>query len=131
MTAQTNGRSSSDLTDEAWERIALLLPKRKKRGRPRADDRRTLNGILYVLHTGCQWKELPRERYGAYATCANRLRTWKRNGTWARLKATLLRDLDRAGKLNWHSGYLDASTKASKRGAVPRAGTTGTTGLLG
>ena len=43
---------TTELTDEQWERLNPLLPPRKKRGRPRADDRRTLNGVLYVLRTG-------------------------------------------------------------------------------
>jgi len=39
----------------------------RRMGRPRADDRKVLNGILYVLRTGCRWKDMPRE-YGAYVT---------------------------------------------------------------
>ncbi len=38
-----------EVTDEQWERIKPLLPKQGKVGRPRADDRTVLNGILYVL----------------------------------------------------------------------------------
>ncbi len=53
------------LTDEQWERIRPLLPPPARTGRPRADDRKVLNGILYVLRTGCAWKEMPQE-YGAY-----------------------------------------------------------------
>ncbi len=41
-----------ELTDAQWERIAPLLPPAKGIGRRRADDRPTLNGILYVLRTG-------------------------------------------------------------------------------
>ena len=41
-----------EITDEHWRRLEPLLPPlRKGRGRPRADDRKTLNGILYVLRT--------------------------------------------------------------------------------
>ena len=50
-----------DLRDDQWELIAPLLPSQKKRGRPRADDRRTLNGILWVLRSGARWKDLPKE----------------------------------------------------------------------
>ena len=52
-----------ELTDEQWERIRPLLPPPARTGRPRADDRKVLNGILYVLRTGCAWKEMPR-KYG-------------------------------------------------------------------
>jgi transposase len=43
----------TDLSDAQWERIHPLLPVVKPTGRSRGDDRRTINGILYVLCTGC------------------------------------------------------------------------------
>ena len=52
------------VSDELWERVAPLLPRyRVSRwgGRPRVDLRRVLDGILYVLRTGCQWKAAPQE----------------------------------------------------------------------
>lgn len=58
----------NDLTDAQWEVIRPLLPPPNKRGRPRADDRRTLTRILYVLRIGCRWRALPR-RYGSPVTC--------------------------------------------------------------
>jgi transposase len=57
-----------DLSDDQWELIQPLLPAPKPTGRPRADDRCTINGILYVLRTGCRWKDLP-DRYGSSVTC--------------------------------------------------------------
>jgi transposase len=44
-----------ELSDEEWEVIKPLLPPKAKVGRPRADDRCIMNGILYVLITGCRW----------------------------------------------------------------------------
>jgi transposase len=66
-----------ELGDEQWELIAPLLPKHKRRGRPRADDRRTLNGILWVLRSGARWKDLPLTvtgdfRSGKTRECGNR-----------------------------------------------------------
>lgn len=113
------GRASSDLTDEEWRTIVPLLPPHQAVGRPRADDRRTLNAIFFVLHTGCQWKEIPRERYGPYSTAANRLRTWQADGTWPRIQSMLLVRLLRSHHLNLTSCYLDGSLVASKRGDVP------------
>ena len=44
--------SRHDLTDEQWAVLEPFIPKkRRKRGRPRNDNRQTLNGILYVLKT--------------------------------------------------------------------------------
>jgi transposase len=45
-----------ELGDEQWVLIAPLLPIHQRRGRPRADDRRTLGGILWVLRSGARWK---------------------------------------------------------------------------
>ena len=67
---------ATELTDEQWERLKPLLPPRQKRGRPRADDRRTLTGVLYVLRTGCRWEDVPRE-YGSPSTCWRRLKEWE------------------------------------------------------
>ena len=67
---------TSEITNEQWERLEPLLPPRRMRGRPRADDRRTLNGILYVLRTGCCWEDVPRE-YGSSTTCWRKLRAWE------------------------------------------------------
>ncbi len=56
-----------ELADEEWARIRPHLPPTAKRGRPRADDRGTLNGILYVLLSGCRWMDMPAV-YGSHKT---------------------------------------------------------------
>jgi transposase len=55
--------------------IALLLPPPARTGRPRADDRRTVEDILYILITGRRWQDLPHE-YGAPTTVWRRLKWW-------------------------------------------------------
>jgi len=65
-------KRNRDLTDEQWALIQPVLPPPKKRGRPRADDRQVLHGILYVLRTGIPWNDLP-GRYGDDSTCHWRL----------------------------------------------------------
>lgn len=64
----------TELTDEQWKLIKPLLPERGRMGRPRADDRKTINGILWVLRTGARWADMPRN-YGAPSTCHLRLQT--------------------------------------------------------
>ncbi|MFH1353869.1 MAG: transposase [bacterium] len=113
---QVYGRASSDLTDEEWHTVMPLMPPPKHTGRPRAPDRQVLDAIFFVLHTGCQWKELPRERYGAYSTAANRLRHWQANGTWPKIQTALLLLLLRKQQINLTSCYLDGALIASKRG---------------
>ena len=96
------------LTDEQWDFIQPLLPGHKRIGRPRADDRKTLDGILYVLRTGCRWGDLPRE-YGAYSTCWTRLRQWEAQGVWERIWQAILSILDDQEKLEWAQAFLGGS----------------------
>jgi len=85
----------SDLTDDEWTLLALLLerPKRDGRGRPRTVDRReVVNAILYVLRTGCQWRYLP-EGFPAWQTVYWYCVRWLNDGTWRRVNDQLRREL--------------------------------------
>lgn len=58
----------SDLIDQEWAILAPLIPVSKPRGRPRVRELRLIvNGLFYVLRTGCPWRYLPRE-YGPWQT---------------------------------------------------------------
>jgi transposase len=107
----------TDLSDAQWELIRPLLPPAKATGRPRANDRCTLNSILYVLRTGCRWKDLP-ERYGSSVTCWRRLDQWQEDGTWEHIWRAFLTSLDEAGKLDWSRAFLDGSFVPAKKGAA-------------
>lgn len=55
-------RYPSDLTDEEWEMLRPLIPPAKHGGRPRKVDlREVMNGLLYILSTGCQWRQIPKD----------------------------------------------------------------------
>jgi transposase len=69
-----------DLSDFEWEVIEPLLPQ-NSRGVPRADDRRVLSGIFWILRTGAPWRDIP-EHYGPYTTCYNRFNRWRKAGIW-------------------------------------------------
>ncbi len=47
------------IEENLWEIMQPLLPKKKATGRPRFDDYKIMNGIFYLLRTGCQWGALP------------------------------------------------------------------------
>jgi len=72
-----------ELTDYEWAAIKPLLPN-KPRGVPRVNDRRVLNGILWVLRSGAPWRDLP-YNFGPYTTCYNRFVRWRRAGSGAGL----------------------------------------------
>jgi transposase len=106
---------NTELTDEQWSNLAPLLPPRRPRGRPRADDRKTLNGILFVLRTGCRWEDVPRE-YGSPTTCWRRLKAWEEDGTWEKVWRGLLTLLDERENLDWDRAFLDGSFIPAKKG---------------
>jgi transposase len=71
----------TDVSDAQWQRVANLLHEAPHPGRPLADPRRVLNGILYVLLHQCAWSKLPK-RYGSHITCWRRLLHWQEQGLW-------------------------------------------------
>lgn len=103
------------LSDAQWEHIRPLLPAPKREGRPRADDRRTLEGVLYVLRTGCRWQDLPPD-YGSSVTCWRRYSQWLADGTWERVWRAVFESLDAPGKLAWARAFFDGSVIPMKSG---------------
>ena len=75
-----------DLSDDEWALLEPLMPNSRKS--TRADDRKIMNAIFYVLRTGMPWRDLP-ERYGPYTTAYNRFNRWSRRGIWKRIFDTL------------------------------------------
>jgi transposase len=77
-------RYPSNLTDEQWALIEPFLPRSKsgtrKGGRPAGDRRVIVNGILYLVRSGCQWRMLPRD-FGPWPTVHHYYRLWRRDGT--------------------------------------------------
>ena len=112
----------SDLSDGQWSRLKRLVPRPKRRGRPRANEREVLNGILYVLSTGCRWEDLPHDIAASYQTCHRRLLEYQRRRVWQKMVGELLKEADRRGLLNLKNAYHDASVMKSKRGRKVRWG---------
>ena len=75
----------SDLSDAEWRLVEPLIPPAKRGGRKRSVDvREVLNGIFYVLSTGCQWNALPKD-LPAKSTVYDYLGLWSWDGTLARV----------------------------------------------
>ena len=100
------------IPSDLWMEIAPILGKEKEpgtRGRPPAPFRMVLDGILYVLRTGCQWKALPRE-YGSGSTCHRRFQQWVREGVFDKLWVKLLKIYDDINGIKWKWQSLDSSS---------------------
>src|SRR5690606_28677420 len=110
-----------ELTDKQWEIIEPGLPKSRSRkgkcGRPPVDKRAVLNGILWILKTGTQWREMP-DKYPPYQTCHRYFQNWSRLGILARLLKRLASDLIKRGQLRIEEGFIDGSFSAAKKGVL-------------
>jgi transposase len=108
------------LTDEQWTRVKPHLPAHPpspKGGRPRADDRECLEGILWLLRTGARWRDIPIDLPSG-CTCWRRLQEWAGEEVLATLHAILIEELGELGKLDLEELFADATFIRGKKGAT-------------
>ncbi len=80
-----NVPGTAHLTAPRWAQILPVLPSQKPaRGRPANDHRRTLEGILWVMHTGAAWREVPTD-FGPWHTLHSRYQRWCTTGIWTQI----------------------------------------------
>ena len=110
-----------EVTDEQWDVIQLILPKRTaKTGRPPSDSRSMLNGILWILRTGSPWRDLP-ERFGPWQTVYDHFAKWPAMGAYDRiLEAPHIR-LDADGTIDCDLWCIDGSSVRASRAAAGEA----------
>ena len=111
--------------DVLWRRLAPLLvvdKPRKKPGRPRHDDRPLFDGVIWVLRTGAQWKEMP-PVFGPKSTVHARFQAWVHTGAFARAWTLLLAEYDECVGLDLHWNAADGclvKAPLGKRGGLAR-----------
>jgi len=113
-------RGRWEVSNAQWRLIEpILRPKRRSdgRGRPWQDTRAVLYGILWVLGTGAQWRELPK-KYPPYQTCHRRFQQWVRESKLERILRALAEELQARGKLQLEEAFIDASFTGAKKGAL-------------
>ena len=82
-------RYPSDLTDDEWGHVQPLIPPAKRGGnKRRVDVREVMNGIMYVLSTGCQWRAVPKD-LPPRSTLFDYLNLWAWDGTLDRMHHAL------------------------------------------
>ena len=109
--------------DDVWNKVKNILPKEKPRntkGRPAIPFRQILDGILFVLRTGCQWKMLPKE-YGSGSTCHRRFQQWVRMGIFQKLWVRLLKIYDGIHGIKWKWQSLDSISIKAPLGGTRQA----------
>lgn len=100
------------IPDDLWEEFRNVLPPEKPArtvGRPIVPYRKVLNGILYVLRTGCQWKKVPKE-FGSGSTCHTRFQEWVKKGVFQKVWQRLLERYDELKGIGFDWQSVDSAT---------------------
>ena len=111
---------SWDVTDEFWQRVEPLVPRRvlspdkvylrkPGAGRPPKPARQVFEGIVYVLRTGCQWKALPKERFGSASAIHKRFLEWEAAGFFEALWKAGLAEYDQMQGIAWRWQSVDGA----------------------
>ena len=114
------------ISDELWAKIEPLLPKHPNThrfggGRPRVPDRQAMDGILFVLRTGCQWNALNATGICSSSTAHLRFQEWERAGVFLEVWKQGLLEYDALQGLDWKWQAMDgAMTKAPLGGGKNR-----------
>jgi putative transposase len=107
-----------EVNDELWDiiqNIVAELDPPAATGRPRTGQREALNGIIYVMRSGCQWNRLT-ERFGDDSSVHRTMQRWIAKGVLERLWATLIENCDELGGVDWTWQSVDASMGKARMG---------------
>ena len=109
---KTRKVSFQSIPSKLWRKLKKHIPKQTKRrkpGRPRVNDRDAMNGIWYVLWTGCQWKAIDREWFHvSSSTLHERFQTWKREGVFDKLFKMMVKFYARKLGIGWKWQSVDS-----------------------
>jgi transposase len=105
-----------ELNERQWKALEPRLP-HQGRGGAWKDHRTILNGILWRLHTGAPWRDVP-ARYGPWQTVYDRFTRWRRDGTWLRLVQALQAQLSERDELDMEVLFIDSTVVRASRAAA-------------
>ena len=104
------------ITDAQWAFIEPQLPKSSATvGRPPADARLMIDGLMWMLRTGAPWRDLPAEQFGPWQTVYHYRNLWRADGTLDRMLLSLQVRLDRRGRIDWNLWCIDGSVARAVR----------------
>jgi putative transposase len=106
-----------------WRKLNKCLPKKKRKkvsrdGRPSASDRAVINGIWYVLWTGCQWKAVHRDWFGVSSSVIHeRFQRWRRMGLFEKLMKWMVEYYAKeSGGISWKWQAMDSKNSPAPLG---------------
>ena len=108
------------VNDELWsiiENILNELDAPARTGRPRTGQREALNGIIYVMRTGCQWNQLPDE-FGDDSSVHRTMQRWIGKGVFQRIWAVLIENCEELGGVDWEWQSADGALGKARFGGI-------------
>ena len=106
------------LTDNQWKRIADLFPPPARTGRPPADRRMVVDGILWIQRTGAPWRDLPEDEYGPWETIYGIFNAWNADGTLDAILHRLQAEVIDAGAIDNQLWCVDGTMVRAHRCAA-------------
>jgi transposase len=106
------------LTDEQWDLIADVFPRPAETGRPPANRRKVVDGILWILQSGAPWRDLPEEEFGPWETIYGLFNTWNADGKLDEILARLQTSFIDADKLDNKLWCIDGTVVRAHRCAA-------------
>jgi len=111
---------SWEVSDAFWQRVESLIPERRREaskeyvrkpggGRKPKEARTVFEAIVYVLRMGCQWKALPRERFGSASAIHKRFLEWQQAGVFEALWKAGLAEYDDLEGIAWRWQSIDGA----------------------
>lgn len=113
------------VSDELWNIIQNILGEldpAAKTGRPRTGQREALNGIIYVMRSGCQWNQLPKQ-FGDDSTVHRTMQRWLARGVFERIWSVLIDNCAELGGVDWQWQSADAAMGKARFGGIEWAKT--------
>ena len=105
-----------------WRKVKKWLPKKPVKrgpGRPSADNRAVLNGIWYVLWTGCQWKAVHRDWFGVCSSVLHaRFQAWQKSGLFAKFLQVMVRSYAQQRRIQWTWQAVDSKSVPAPLGGT-------------
>ena len=114
-----------EVPDELWvevEKVILEADPPKRRGRPRVDARRALNGNIFRLRTSCQWNRLPGE-FGDDSSVHRTFQRWLAKGVFEKVWALLIERCDELGGVVWQWQAADGVMGKARSGGTSQVRT--------
>ena len=118
----TKSNNQYSIPGKLWKLLKKQLtkaPKQKRRGRPRVENRDVIEGIWYVLWTGCQWKSIRKEWFNVSSSVLHeRFQTWQEQGIFEKLFKVIVKYYAREQKIGWKWQSIDSMMSPAPLGGT-------------